>query len=1104
MDSVIFNGTDTRQAIGRASVELVFDNSNGAAPAEWASYAEISVKRIIEKEKGSTYQINNTTVRRKDVADLFLGTGLGARGYAMIGQSTVSQIVEAKPEELKNYLEEAAGVSKYKERRKETEFRLRDTRDNLERVNDLLREINQQITKLESQAQTAKKHNDLQEKLKLTRAQIQLLKKRIANSVWEETKEAVAKITIQLDKYKAALTNIEAAVETARQEHIRASDSINISQAKFYEMNSSVTDTENRLNNLNEKIARLAQLKESSQNKFNEYESLNVQLTNQLNENEADLSKKQQQMTALSQQLEENREQHNNAEDRFKKANQYWQESSTKLQSMVEQLNVESATVDLSEGIIRDLNSRIVSLGVELKGLESTLIEVNKPEALQSCEDALKNIATALDDANRQQANLIETGNTLNDSILVLKQEVSEAEIHISSLKQMDSEEIDPSKLNHWLDSIGSTDKENIFTHIKISDGWEAALGNILGPKINAYQSIGKSIPKEKRPPYSITIITSKNSINMPSNSKLKSALDVVTIAKTEIEPAIREWLNHVYIAEQEGMELESKKLNPGEILISKNGDVYGMNYQILNKEFSGESNHLQRMKKIEVFEKKLPGLKERLLLADEASTENKNKQQELKESLETLQAKKINLEEQRNAELIEYNKHLNLVEVNKSRTEAVSKDIENLSLQVKDSIQKLNDKKASIINISKNIGSIRSENSTHNDLNNQAEKLFSEKRTLFNESEKLEQEIGYNVKVLVNKIADIRDRLDRLAKDKDELLSQLNESNDDGQHDNITELQDELKRKLELKENAEKELVLTRERVSEKENKLRANETARLEAQHAINPVIESLQQARLNEREATVVFEQCCQALNQCNITEDILEKDLKDGIELPDLEELYETLGKKIERLGPVNLAAISELEGIRERQTYIQKQVQDLQDASKTLQDAIQKIDAETREKLKLTYQEVNKNFNEFFKTLFNGGHAQLELLGQEILDTGIQVVAQPPGKKNTTIHLLSGGEKAMTAIALVFALFKLNPSPFCLMDEVDASLDDSNTERFCEVVKSMSKKTQFLFVSHNKVTMEIAEQLIGVTMQEPGVSRIVEVDLQQIQSMELTE
>ena len=270
MESVIFNGTDTRQPIGRASVELFFDNSEGSAPAEWASYAEISVKRVIEKDKGSTYLINNTTVRRKDVADLFLGTGLGAKGYAIIGQNTVSQIVEAKPEELKNYLEEAAGVSKYKERRKETEYRLRDTRDNLERVNDLLREINAQITKLESQAQTAKKHNELKDKLELIQAQIYLVKKRASSKIWEESKEKVAGLIIKLDKHKAELTHIESEAEGARQSHIQASDAININQAKFYETNSAVTDVENRLNNLNEKIARLSQLKENSQIKFQE------------------------------------------------------------------------------------------------------------------------------------------------------------------------------------------------------------------------------------------------------------------------------------------------------------------------------------------------------------------------------------------------------------------------------------------------------------------------------------------------------------------------------------------------------------------------------------------------------------------------------------------------------------------------------------------------------------------------------------------------------------------------------------------------------------------------------------------------------------------
>jgi len=1104
MDSVIFNGTDTRQAIGRASVELIFDNANGAAPAEWASYAEISVKRIIEKEKGSTYQINNTTVRRKDVADLFLGTGLGARGYAIIGQNTVSQIVEAKPEELKNYLEEAAGVSKYKERRKETEFRLRDTRDNLERVNDLLREINQQITKLESQAQTAKKHNDFQEKLKLTFAQIQLLKKRIANTAWEASKEVVAEITIKLDQKKAELTNIEAAVESTKQEFVQASDAINVSQAKFYEMNSGVTDTENRLNNLNEKKARLAQLKESSQNKFNEYESLNTQLTNQLKESEEDLAEKKQKIASLSEDLKERRSEHNTAEDNFKKANQRWQESTANLQNMAEKLNVESATVDLSENIINDLNSRIASLSDELKTLESKAFQVTKPATLQQNEDELIAIAKAIEEASNEQANYAEIGDTLNNSILELKREVSEAEIHISSLRQMDKEEIDPNTMNDWLKSIGLDDNENIFTHVKISDGWEAALGNILGTKINAYQSIGKTIPKDKRPPYSITMVTSSAANNTPLNSKLKSSLDVITIDKKEMEPVIHEWLNHVYIANQDNIESESQKLRHGEVLIAQNGDIFGMNYHILNKDFSGESNHLQRMKKIEVFEKKLPDLKERLHLADKANTENKNRLGDVKESLVTLMAKKAHCEEERNTLIIEYNRQLNLFETNKSRTQTVSKDMENLTLQLKESMEMLSAKKNSIEEITKNIQTVSLTNEEHNNSKAQAEQLFYEKRTHLNESEKLEQELGYNIKVLVNKIEDVQARLAILAKDKNELLTQLNESDSEDQQGNITLLQEELKGKLELKENAEKELILARDRVSEKENKLREEETARLESQHALNPVIESLQQSRLNERECSVVFEQCCRTLSNCNMNEEVIEKDLKEDVVLSDLEGLYENLEKKIERLGPVNLAAISELESIRERQTYIQKQVEDLQAASKTLQDAIQKIDAETREKLKLTYHEVNKNFNEFFKTLFNGGHAQLELLGQEILDTGLQVVAQPPGKKNTTIHLLSGGEKAMTAIALVFALFKLNPSPFCLMDEVDAPLDDSNTQRFCEVVKSMSKNTQFLFVSHNKLTMEMAQQLIGVTMQEPGVSRIVEVDLQQIQSMELAE
>jgi chromosome segregation protein len=260
-----------------------------------------------------------------------------------------------------------------------------------------------------------------------------------------------------------------------------------------------------------------------------------------------------------------------------------------------------------------------------------------------------------------------------------------------------------------------------------------------------------------------------------------------------------------------------------------------------------------------------------------------------------------------------------------------------------------------------------------------------------------------------------------------------------------------------------------------------------------------DKLEASRLNEQEACLYFEQCQAELAASPITEAELSEHLNaQGVEsklkVVDLESKRDRLVIEIEELGAVNLAAIQELETEQTRKQYLDSQCKDLSDASETLEDAIRKIDKETRGRLQATFDEANKHFMELFTTLFGGGQARLELLGEEILDTGMQVFAQPPGKKNSTIHLLSGGEKALTALALVFALFRLNPAPFCLMDEVDAPLDDSNTERFCTMVKKMSEKTQFLYVSHNKITMEMAQQLIGVTMQESGVSRIVDVDM----------
>jgi chromosome segregation protein len=277
------------------------------------------------------------------------------------------------------------------------------------------------------------------------------------------------------------------------------------------------------------------------------------------------------------------------------------------------------------------------------------------------------------------------------------------------------------------------------------------------------------------------------------------------------------------------------------------------------------------------------------------------------------------------------------------------------------------------------------------------------------------------------------------------------------------------------------------------KETALREKEQFRLTIIQEINPISEAFQAETLKEQQTKIDYDYSAKEFLKFNTNDDEVASEI-DGESATSIGEKIEKLNQKIERIGPINMAAVSELESEKERVAYIASQVEDLSQASATLEEAIGKIDRETRDKLKETYNSVNQNLNDYFRKLFGGGKAVLELLGNEILDTGLQIVAQPPGKKNTTIHLLSGGEKALTAIALVFALFRLNPAPFCLLDEVDAPLDDSNTERFCELVKEMSSNTQFLYVSHNKITMELAEQLIGVTMQESGVSKIVEVDL----------
>ncbi|MEL0056135.1 MAG: AAA family ATPase, partial [Methylophilaceae bacterium] len=487
MDSVIFSGTDSREPIGRASVELFFDNSLGQAPNEWAKYAEISVKRVIEKEKGSTYYINNTAVRRKDVADLFLGTGLGSHGYAIIGQNTVSQIVEAKPEELKNYLEEAAGVSKYKERRKDTEYRLRDTRDNLSRVQDLLREINQQITRLESQAQAAKKHNELQEKLKFTNAQILVLKKSEANERWQIAKQLVEKQETEIEKQKAELSHVEALVEQARQEHISSSDQINNAQASFYEINSQVTDVETRLNNLNEKLQNIARIKEGSEEKFNQFDTLYSNYEFEINESHKQLKNEKTKLIENQDTLNKIRKEFLEIENQYNADVALWQSVLENWQKIKEQSSIETATLDLTHNIINDLNLRQNSLSDELSKLNQDDAEINKPQGLIELDNKLSDLT---DKSEKNKQKLTDLENTIHEDKnfqLESKGKVDEIQLKISSLQQLINKEFNEDNVKEWFVKNDIKTQENIFKKLKVKEGWEKSLNIILGSRVNSF-----------------------------------------------------------------------------------------------------------------------------------------------------------------------------------------------------------------------------------------------------------------------------------------------------------------------------------------------------------------------------------------------------------------------------------------------------------------------------------------------------------------------------------------------------------------------------------------------------------------------------------------
>ncbi|KQT37457.1 chromosome segregation protein SMC [Methylophilus sp. Leaf414] len=1099
MDAVIFNGSGNRKPISRASVELVFDNSLGGASGEWNQYAEISVKRVIERDKGSTYYINNTAVRRRDVADLFLGTGLGGRAYAIIGQNTISRIVEARPEELRVFLEEAAGISKYKERRRETELRLRDTRENLERVEDISREMNKQIIKLEAQAVVTQKFHTLQDAHKLAEAQWWWLRKRDAVLAHEAASQTVDQAVNALEAQMASLRDKELQLEQSRQHHQEASSQLHTAQAAFYEANSQVSNLGLQVKQSEEARDRLLQeqlqLQRQMEHRAQQHSQLQTQLADKtaaLTIAESSVAQHALNLQSLQQGLPEQSTQLQIIQQAANQAQQAVQQSRQQMQ--LEQNNVNFIQRNLTEA-----GQRLQQLHYELERwalpdtqslgqLQLQLIE--QQDALQREEQQLVDLRAM---EHTQQQTLQQSRNSWQQAQRALHQ----LEAEIQSLQKLQQSMKQDQQLGPWLQKTGLQSAPRLWQVVQVDSEWQTALEAFLGNKLNAL--LPETILEWSQLPHPQAAIAIVHAGSASSSTEqwqgLPSLYSLLTIKQPQVAAALQHWLAGVYVLADAQQLSSYQSLLPDDIsLLTKSGDIY----QRFSAVFHGRQNQMQGvLERQQQLDNLQAGLKE----AQEAVAEAQQKVHTQEVSLQNTRQQ----QQQSHQSIKQLTTSLHDAQMQVSRLQQAHDNAMRRQAVLKEDITQAESRQADLAaeiaqahaNISGHQAQFANLEQTARETQaqkQQAEQAYYNLRDTVQQAEKAHQSQVFEQTLLKNAVNDLQQRLTQNEQESQNLQHHLAETEQALAISNMETLKANLAHALTQQHDCEQALAQARNQLAEQENALQTQERNRMLVEQQLHPLRDAVEQRRLKQQECRLQVEQCQSALAETGLDEALIQNGLDTDSKVHVLAQTTQKLQQQIQQLGPVNMAAIEELSVEKERKGYLDSQLKDLLTASETLEEAIQKIDRETRGKLRATFEEANRNFGELFQTLFNGGQAKLELLGDEILDTGVQVFAQPPGKKNTTIQLLSGGEKALTAMALVFALFRLNPAPFCLMDEVDAPLDDSNTERFCQLVRVMSEKTQFLFVSHNKITMEMSQQLIGVTMQESGVSRIVDVDI----------
>ncbi len=1097
MDDVIFAGSSTRKPVGQASVELVFDNSDGSLGGEYATYSEISIKREVTRDGQSKYYLNNSRCRRRDIRDIFMGTGLGPRSYAIIEQGMISRLIEAKPEDLRVYLEEAAGISKYKERRRETETRIRHTRDNLDRLDDLREEVDKQLAHLKRQADTAERYQGYKTEERQKRGELLGLRRQSFIHQRDTQSADIANRETEMEGIVAELRAAEASIELARTQQTDSADSFSKVQADFYKIGAEVSRIEQSIEHT--KASRRQQSQELAEVDRSLAESLvhkeedtrrieEIALSLETDQPAFDQLKESQRHSAdVLAQAERELLEWQSRQDAF---NRRQAETSQTAQ-------VELSRIDQLERSVATADTRLQRLQVERNEIDtSSLAEVITlaiAEEVSASAEELR-LQKSLEQSVEKQQLLRENSRRVTEELSEARSTAQSSLGRLASLEALQQAALEPdsSAADAWLHMNELDDRPRLAQTITTEPGWEKAVELVLGPHLEAIcvdsnEIIDRCI--KDLPAAQLTLLS------LGSNSLPGSADSLCTKVHSDI--ALDELLASVKVADNLATALAVRdSLGPGESVITMDGLWLGRQWLRIARADAQDSVLLREAEIGELREQivERDGVISKLESRLHQITEQLDEQETRRETLQFSCNDAVRLVSDVKSGLLSNRRHL---EQQHARVQQLDSEItESDQLRTKDVEDCARSQKIRLAAVEQ-IEALEGEGHTLGVEQQGLQAELRQSRERADADRTAGQELAIRVESMrsareatLQNLSRMKQRIEQLS-ERQLLLNELLASED---VDPVNALEASLTENLSARLAVETALGSARTQLDEVEHRLRDLEQARVRHDSRSQSVREALQNERMAGQEVLVRLKTLDEQLSEHDYDIATLMNEVPADATVDVWATDLEKLEKRIQRLGPINLAAIDEHAENLQRKEYLDSQHLDVTEALSTLEAAIAKIDRETRSRFKDTFDRVNAKVEEFFPRLFGGGHASLQMTGDDLLSTGVGIMAQPPGKRVSNIQLLSGGEKALTAVALVFAFFELNPSPFCMLDEVDAPLDDANVGRFCALVKEMSERVQFIFITHNKVTMEMAEQLMGVTMNEPGVSRLVAVDV----------